>query len=569
MADTNVLQAGRWLDKGAARVDIAHPDFSGPALGSTTATWDAAFAAAVDALDQTVGGVIKFTPGYTYLIDSINLSSIFATKAFASSARVWVDFRGCLLKKQIPADGGTAFHMFSDALGAADNIRWLCGSIDMQRAGFTAGNTVSAFFLDRTDNWVFYDPHIYDSIEEGIKAWYPRKLIVYNPTITNVRNNGIEVHAPLLADESYGGSKPARNAEYVRIYGGEISLVDDGVTPVGSADGEALVAHGTDTVYTVRDMIVDGLRVRDCLRGCWTEFNNVHGEGIHFLNIDHENTGAVTGAIHGSALIGCKHSSIRGGEYRNIGIANPGGGTETFGIIVSGSGSLRSEDCIVTDVGIRETRTSGNRTEYGIILRQCDRITVRNNRLSGNFRRKRFWVDTSSSPKVNGKFEMPAGDNRYKLQVSSSGQTIPNNAWTKVTAWNRTSPVLNAFGQDENNGTALKMVDSATANPERHGVNDPLPGVKRLTVALSFGANAVGQRGIRILRSGSVIATVAEYLVPATTGVNESSMLATVSEYFEVGDYYEVEVYQNSGGNLDLRNQRLCFVEYEHIPGTA
>lgn len=571
MADTNVLQAGRWLDNGGAVVNIAHPDHAGPSLGSTTATWDAALESAIDSLDQTAGGVVKFPPGYTYLLDSVNLSTIWSTKAFASTAKVYIDWRGALIEKHIPANGGTIGHLFHDALGTANGLRWLCGSIDMNRAGFTAPVLGSAWFLDRSDDWIFYSPHVYDGIEEGIKAYKPVNLVIYNPVLDNIRNNGIQVHAPLNADEAYAGAKADRDASHIRVWGGRISNIDDG--QAGAADGQAIVFHGTSSVgegKTVRDAMVVGTRIRDCLRGCWTEFNNVHGEGIHFIDIDHENTGAVADAIYGSGLVGVKHSSVRGGEYRNIGIANPGSGTDTFCVIVSGSGSLRSEDCIVDGVSMRETRSSGNRTEYGIIVRQSDRTAVGpSNRLSGSFKKKRIWVDAASSPAATGKFTLPTGDNRYKLQIASGGQSIPNNTWTSVTAWDRSTPVYDAFGQDENGGTPLLMVDPSTANPERHGINDPVPGFKKLTVNLSYAANGTGQRGIRVSRHGSVSRTISERLVSATSGANESSMGITVTEYMELGDWFEVQTYQNSGGSLSLRDQPLCYVEYEHTPGIA
>ncbi len=514
--------------------------------------WDDAILRALRELDPEVGGLVRLPPGETYVVDSIDLSAVWGDIGFGSDARVWFDYRGATLQKLTPAEGGAVDHMFHDKLGRADRVRWLCGAIDMRRDGFTPGVACSAWFLHRSDDWQFFNPEVRDSIEEGIKAWKPVRLIIHEPVLTNIRNNGIEVHAPSESSEGFRGVKPNRDAEYIRVLGGHISLVDDGAA--GALDGEAVVFHGTDPNTTVRDAIVSDLRITDCLRGCWAEFDQAgqHGEHIHFRNITHENTGAVPDAIHGAALIGCRDSSIEGGVFRNIGQSNRMSGVETFGVAVSGTRDLRSENCVITDVRIEDTRTSGDRTQYGILLRQCSRVQVVRPHVRG-VTVKQLWVDPDSAPPVTGRIEHPK-EIRYRLALDEGRQRIPPGRWTRVTSWDRAAPLYDGFGVEADGATRL----IGTRRDARHGEHDPVPGRKLLRVRVTFAPDGGGRRGVRVSRHGSEERVLEEQMMRPTLGAR-STLELSVEEDLQLGDGFEVHVFQDADAALVEAE-----VEYAH-----
>ena len=81
------------------------------------------------------------------------------------------------------------------------------------------------------------------------------------------------------------------------------------------------------------------------------------------------------------------------------------------------------------------------------------------------------------------------------------------------------------------------------------------PGVTgvRISALVSFDSSATGERDITILRGGAVVPGIPRSRIGANpsgiTSINVSSGQLRVS----AGDYFEVRVFQDSGGDLDVQ----------------
>lgn len=97
------------------------------------------------------------------------------------------------------------------------------------------------------------------------------------------------------------------------------------------------------------------------------------------------------------------------------------------------------------------------------------------------------------------------------------------------------------------------------------GFHDPVTNNSRLTIpsgvskvtlraSLRFAANATGFRAMQIKKNGGSVAGMGYADIPAVNG--NITVLATETAVLDVieGDYFEVEAYQTSGGNLNLEN---------------
>lgn len=76
---------------------------------------------------------------------------------------------------------------------------------------------------------------------------------------------------------------------------------------------------------------------------------------------------------------------------------------------------------------------------------------------------------------------------------------------------------------------------------------------------VAFAANATGQRGVRILREGVVIPGTTVLVDAAASG--ETSLQATWTSLQNAGDNLRIEVWQSSGGNLNLQTTSGGIVE--------
>jgi hypothetical protein len=76
----------------------------------------------------------------------------------------------------------------------------------------------------------------------------------------------------------------------------------------------------------------------------------------------------------------------------------------------------------------------------------------------------------------------------------------------------------------------------------------------------AFAAHATGIRIVRILKNaGTIVATVS--MDGQGSGTSLVLVCVSVEDAPAVGDYFEVEVYQSSGGNLDLIQDNVDYAE--------
>lgn len=178
-------------------------------------------------------------------------------------------------------------------------------------------------------------------------------------------------------------------------------------------------------------------------------------------------------------------------------------------------------------------------------------LRLEGNRLDSVASTVQEWVGTTGdiSPDMFQRFR-PMGfsvlphECAMLFQGSDSGaQTIPDDSWTKFTNFDAPSV----------SGTATFELGIKTdaANGEIDVSSAPRDHVFMIFGRVSFDANATGIRGVRWVDSAS--GSIRSSLVQAVDGVNETdvSVLHFRSPRVDDSSYY-LEVYQNSGGNLDV-----------------
>lgn len=132
----------------------------------------------------------------------------------------------------------------------------------------------------------------------------------------------------------------------------------------------------------------------------------------------------------------------------------------------------------------------------------------------------------------------------YYSQVYNSGtQSISNSTWTSLT-W-------------DTNVADRGPVHSTSVNPTRFTI--PVPqgcvtvacGWTDVSASVSFANSATGNRGLRILKNSSVGLPGAAF-VPAATGADNTTLNISSRVQLQDGDYFEIQVFQESGGNLNV-----------------
>ena len=90
--------------------------------------------------------------------------------------------------------------------------------------------------------------------------------------------------------------------------------------------------------------------------------------------------------------------------------------------------------------------------------------------------------------------------------------------------------------------------DTST-NTSRITIPSGKTGYFLISYNLRFNNNATGYRNVNLLRNGSNIKTIT---VQAITSGSATSLGSTQIVYATTGDYFQLQAFQNSGGNLDL-----------------
>lgn len=143
-----------------------------------------------------------------------------------------------------------------------------------------------------------------------------------------------------------------------------------------------------------------------------------------------------------------------------------------------------------------------------------------------------------------------------ELQIQQSGaQSIANNTFTTL-----------AFGA-ENTTDVYSNHDNVTNN-SRFTVS--IPGVYQISGGVSFVSNATGQRGSQWMKNGSAIIG-SQTMFDTTTGGGFTCdfPVRTMDVAMAAGDYFEMQVYQNSGGalNTSFSGGSVCIANFKWVRG--
>lgn len=140
--------------------------------------------------------------------------------------------------------------------------------------------------------------------------------------------------------------------------------------------------------------------------------------------------------------------------------------------------------------------------------------------------------------RADGTWAAPAGGGGTDISVrafNSAAQSIPNAAWTTVT--------LNSETYDTNT-----MHDLVTNNSR---LTCNTAGKFMVVVAGQFATNSAGRRLCRILKNGAGSPPAAEFFPSSVASAGCAVILMDIMNLV-VGDFIEFQVYQSSGGALDL-----------------
>lgn len=153
------------------------------------------------------------------------------------------------------------------------------------------------------------------------------------------------------------------------------------------------------------------------------------------------------------------------------------------------------------------------------------RATALKNRIDGGYNAWNI-VETFDGTLGGGEIRDTVG--AYLTSGNTSGQVIPNNAWTVINTW--AAPV------------ARRISYNATT-----GEFTPRPGRWAINATVSFAANATGRRISRFSVAGSVV-DIAE-----TPGnANRSTMRLNMTRLFDGTQAFKIEANQTSGADLAL-----------------
>ena len=129
------------------------------------------------------------------------------------------------------------------------------------------------------------------------------------------------------------------------------------------------------------------------------------------------------------------------------------------------------------------------------------------------------------------------------LVTGTAVQSIPNAANT-VLLW--------SFNSIDNQG-----LHSTTTDTDKIYIKEA--GTYRISAQFSFAANATGVRQARIFKNGSALNRTT-VTVPVSSASVVSTMHSAIVNSAVPGDYFSVDVYQNSGGALDHQNNEANFI---------
>lgn len=299
---------------------------------------------------------------------------------------------------------------------------------------------------------------------------------------------------------------------------------------------------------------------RFTLSGCTA--NNAGTWGFKFANVTHD--GLVTGCIANNAgsggfvisapaannttlayatgnmdIVGCKVINCLGTGGAGVGFA------QAFRVMAGSAGfgtAPNTYDTYPRGVRFRSCEVLDNQTVPTTLTGFGSDVTKIQPTTAGyNTNLASYAVGCSVGPGVSSPFVNIGPSVCYV--TGTAVQSIPNNAYTALN-WDS--------NQVDNQG-----LHSTATNTSNIYIKEA--GTYRISAQLYFAANATGVRIARIQKNGSALnrTTVS---VPVSSASVASTMHSSIINSAVPGDYYSVEVYQNSGGALDHQNNEANFI---------
>jgi len=148
-----------------------------------------------------------------------------------------------------------------------------------------------------------------------------------------------------------------------------------------------------------------------------------------------------------------------------------------------------------------------------------------------------------SSPVTSTSTFTSSGQMRSRAYVNPVAQVIPTAA---ITALNYAAETYDVGSMHDN-----------TVNPSRITIPTGGSGIYIFHGQVNFAASAVGRRDVYIYKNGSKIATAIEFAPDAAV---TSTVQINCHDSCSVNDFFEIKVFQDTGGNLDVNaGERTTF----------
>lgn len=519
---------------------------------TAVADYDAMFTAMM--ADISDGTIINFPGGRTYSFDKHNLGAI------GHADMRWIGGPGCVFKKKVTGTFGTGNtqHMFYDKASTCDGLQVFGIEFDLSRSSAAAGDTVSAFMLVRVDRVRFSHCKFRDGIEEGLKTYKCWDLEVADCEFNNIRNNGIQIHAPPV--DGYTGVKANRGWERITVRDSYFVDIDDGAG--GALDGEGVTFNSTDNTVVCKSGYVYGCYFLRCIRGIHSEGNpQLPGPSACWMDDLHIFDNTVRDSLcHGIIIGGARYSHVHHNTVINPGqTGNVTGGA--FGIKMTGTNGATpqpSKHCTMDHNVVYDDRGGSAQMTVGIFVTVCEDFVVEHNDAQGAITgqnhicipddcKRGFFMPGHALPSV--KMKITAGSSH---STSGSYEDVPFGGTVKWNKWGTT--LHDPASSNERFKVPTYSVDG--------GVNNGgLPGVWRMRANIIFPTDAdTTKRGARIVYSnGSEVLCQASGAADAT-----DDWAALVEAEVEMGllENLRIQAMQGSGAALSYSN--LSWAQFDY-----
>ena len=267
-----------------------------------------------------------------------------------------------------------------------DNIEF-----DGNRTLFSFGHAVPAIAGYLLPSLIVTNCYFHDIVDGGIKLRDCANLIAIGNRFIDIWENGIELrnyNVDVRTGSAYTGTRPTVQGNH-QIIGNHIEKVtrlEDAGTGLVDACG---VFFAGSSSYPIKGITIQGNVFLDCLRHIFTENNDAGSEALDVSIVGNTFRGSVYGLAALSygkcaiGIIGAKQVTIAKNTIRNPANYTPIG-TDTAGIILSSSyPTTQNYDVLIEGNTIIDDTGATDRIKYGINVNSGNRVTVRNNTVSG------------------------------------------------------------------------------------------------------------------------------------------------------------------------------------------